>query len=422
MVEVNKKKNYFIRCNFIAASLFNVNKNFCGCLCRGNDLNADKKTTYIDNGNNDYDGLYKRYKPNLREDDKKDKKDKKDEKDEKDEEYKDVIVKHKSEVLKRFTDEYLQGLDEKYFNSMKIYKLIEDYVNNSLEIKNVDKKIDDLKKILKECKEKEKQIINEIKEIFDICAIEKENKIMKNLYYIEKKQISNINIDIEDLFSDEDNTYYIYKKYVNDCINNIDVLKNKYKNNEGNFQTKFDDIIKKAKEEYEKIDDDIKNDDNFEKIYYFNGKNVNKGGKNTINFFDILESIKDGKGSKRDYRHIFTMLLSNCRDVVYLKIYKDNGELLLQLRGELFGDCDKLKVKEYEDLSDDIKKKIKGGKLEDTIKKYVKLLISINENINKLDDDAANVEKLLDSKKSISDKIKSYKALIDLEKMKIENK
>ena len=69
----------------------------------------------------------------------------------------DLNGKPKNEVLNKYSDDYLQGIDEKYFLNSKTYCRISDYITECLklkpkeeEIQSFEKKLDDLKKIEKE--------------------------------------------------------------------------------------------------------------------------------------------------------------------------------------------------------------------------------------------------------------------------------
>ena len=381
----NNKKNILIS-NLI---FFGINNNiFCGCLCDNTAKNNTNGGKGIDNDNKDN-----------KDTDKDKDNDKDNDKD------KDLNGKPKNEVLKEYSDDYLKGIDEKYFLNFKTYKYISTYIQECLklkpkeeEIQSFEKKLDDLKKI-------ENEIVEKIKEFWNIPEIKIEkNPFAKNLYYIYIYKIQNININIKsgDLFEDEDNKYNIYKKYKQN-FDEVKTLKDKY-NSDETFKNEFDETIEKAKEDYKNIETLIDNDKKLEK-FYIDPKM--KKIKVILSFTDITASLSEKKGSEGEYRHIFISLLSEFQNinVFGLGLHSD-------IHDSLFKDNNFVGTK-YDDLSEDLKKKIKDRKLEDKVKKYIDVIVFIDENIKKLNDNYSQIDYLLKAKNRIINDINKYKKDID---------
>jgi len=320
---------------------------------------------------------------------------------------KDLNGKPKDEVLNSYSDDYLQGIDEKYFLNSKTYKYISTYIQECLklkpkeeEIQSFEKKLDDLKKI-------EKEIIKKIKEFCEIPErkIEK-NTTVKHLYYIYKYQISNINIKPEVLFDDEDNKCNIYKKYKLN-FDEVNVLKTKY-NSDETFKNEFDETIEKAKEDYKNIETLIDNDKELEK-FYINPKH--EADKIILSFTDINPSLSEKKGSEGDYRHLFKSLLNKIQ--AYLLNNNTYGiKLSNSIHKALFKDNNFVGTT-YNDLHEDLKTEIKSKNLEDIVKNYIDVIVFIDENIKKLNDNYSSIDRLLQDRDRIVKNINKYKNDID---------
>lgn len=256
-------------------------------------------------------------------------------------------------------------------------------------------------------KKNRKRNNKKIKEFCEIPEIKIEkNTTVKHLYYIYKYQISNINIKPEVLFDDEDNKCNIYKKYKLN-FDEVNVLKTKY-NSDETFKNEFDETIEKAKKDYDNIETLIDNDKELEK-FYFNPKH--EADKIILSFTDIKPSLSEKKGSEGDYRHLFKSVLNEIQ--AYLLNNNTYGiKLSNSIHKALFKDNNFVGTT-YNDLHEDLKTEIKSKNLEDIVKNYIDVIVFIDENIKKLNDNYSSIDRLLQDRDRIIKNINKYKKDID---------